>query len=164
MYMSVARNFESVSRYAKFLSTLSVPMNVWGFFSIISVTTASVSLPLTLAATVTRTRSPLRACMEFRSATKICSPSGSVRTLFLPFERRWKIPSAGLDLEDVAVESHTRKNHSHGAVVLGVLDSNGAGDLLVVEGPGALSGNKVLDFEMEVLGDALCGRVLACHM
>ena len=94
MNMSVARNLESVRRKATFLSTCSVPMNTWSFFSSISVTTASGSLPRTRAAMVTRTRSPLSACIELRSATRSSSPSASVMTLFLPFARREKTPSA----------------------------------------------------------------------
>ncbi len=94
--MSHARNFESVFRNARLESTWSVPMNVCSFFSMISITWASASWPLRHAAISTRTRSPLRACIELRSATKIASESSSVITLFFPFDRRTKVPVATL--------------------------------------------------------------------
>ena len=92
MIMSVARNLESVTSTPNCFSTRSVPMNVCSFCSSISTTSASVSTPRRLAATITRTLSPLRACMELRSATNIDSPSSSVTTEFLPLERRTNVP------------------------------------------------------------------------
>ena len=90
--ISVARNLESVCRYAYWRITCNVPMNVCSFSSTISITSASGSTPLRRAAMMIRTLSPLSACMEFRSATNIDSPSSSVTTLFLPLLRRTKVP------------------------------------------------------------------------
>ncbi len=94
MKMSKPRNLESVLRNVTVLSTWRVPMNDCSFRSMISTTSASASFPGRLAATFTRTRSPLRACMELRSATKIVSLSWSVITEFLPLWRRTKVPTA----------------------------------------------------------------------
>ena len=93
MNMSQARNLLSVQRNAKFLFTFSVPMNFWSFFSTISTTLASGSEPRLCAHSSTFTRSPLRACIELRSATKIGTSEFSIITLFLPLLRRTKVPS-----------------------------------------------------------------------
>ena len=92
--MSVARNFESVTSVPMCFPTRKVPIKVCCLRSIISVTFASGSRPRTRAATLIATRSPLSACMELRSATKIVSPSASVTTLFFPLLRRTNVPVA----------------------------------------------------------------------
>ena len=95
MKMSVARNLLSVLSRAKYFFTSRVPVNTCSLRSSILMTSASGSMPSRAALMCTSTLSPLSACIELRSATKMGLPSSlAVSTLFLPLLRRMKMPSS----------------------------------------------------------------------
>ena len=93
MRMSVTKMASGVMRNATSFSTLRRPTNVSRARSRMAVTMASRMWCWRRARNVACTRSPSRAHMELRSATKTgCEPSSGTK-LFLPLALRLNLPS-----------------------------------------------------------------------
>ena len=93
MITSLTKILPSEIRKAKSFSTRSLPTKVSLALLMMLVTIASRIWFLRRAMRVNCTLSPVRANMEFLSATKIGAAPSSGMTVFLPFGLRWKVPS-----------------------------------------------------------------------